>query len=178
MMTERCKGPIPDSYWVLPDRLLAGEYPGAKSETEAREKVRRFLDASVTFFLDLTEEGEYHLRPYAPLLREEAASIGHSVTHRRMSIPDGDTPPAPEMTRILDTVEAALAQGHVVYIHCFGGIGRTGTVVGCFLVRHGLTGRQALDEIIRLRQGTPDGDRRSPENNWQEQMVLDWPVGG
>jgi Swiss Army Knife protein, DSP-PTPase phosphatase domain len=178
MTTERRKGPIPDSYWVWPGCLLAGEYPGAKSDAEAREKLRRFLEAGVTFFLDLTEEGEYHLRPYAPLVREEAATMGRSVIHRRMSIPDGQIPPPAEMTRILDAVDAALAQGHVVYIHCFGGIGRTGTVVGCFLVRHGLTGRQALDEIIRLRQGTPDGDRRSPETNWQEQMVLDWPVGG
>ena len=23
------KGPIPDSYWVIPERLLAGEYPSS-----------------------------------------------------------------------------------------------------------------------------------------------------
>ena len=42
------------------------------------------------------------------------------------------------MTRILDDVDAALADGGAVYVHCWGGIGRTGTVVGCWLVRHGL----------------------------------------
>jgi len=76
------------------------------------------------------------------------------------------------------TIDAALAEGNVVYVHCYGGIGRTGTVVGCYLVRHGLSGREALVEIVRLRRDTPDGFKRSPENDWQEQMVLDWPIGG
>jgi protein-tyrosine phosphatase len=170
--------PIPDSYWVWPGRLLAGEYPGSRSDTEARAKLRRFLEAGVTFFLDLTQEGEYRLRPYVALLYEEAAVMGRFVHHRRMAIGDGETPPAAEMAAILDTIDAALSDGHTVYIHCWGGIGRTGTVVGCYLVRHGLSGRQALDTIARLRQGTPDGDRQSPENDRQERMVLSWPSGG
>ena len=178
MMSEQGERPIPDSYWVWPGRVLAGEYPGSKSDTAAREKVRRFLDAGVTFFLDLTEEGEDDLRPYATLLLEEAAAMGRSVNHQRMPIRDGQTPAAAEMTGILDTIDAAVGDGHTVYVHCWGGIGRTGTVVGCYLVRHGLSGRQALDRIGRLRQGTPDGDRPSPENARQEQMVLRWPVGG
>jgi hypothetical protein len=175
-MTERRETPIPDSYWVWAGRLLAGEYPGSKSDAAAREKLRRFLDAGVTFFLDLTVEGESGLRPYAALLREEAAATGRSAIHRRMPIRDGGTPAPAEMTGILDTIDAALGDGHTVYVHCWGGIGRTGTVVGCYLVRHGLGGRQALAEIARLRQGTPDGDRQSPENDRQEQMVLDWPA--
>ena len=31
-----------------------------------------------------------------------------------------------------------------MYLHCWGGVGRTGTVVGCWLVRHGRTGDEAL----------------------------------
>jgi protein-tyrosine phosphatase len=61
-----------------------------------------------------------------------------------------------------------------VYVHCFGGIGRTGTVVGCYLVRHGADAETALAEIARRRQGTPDGYRRSPETNEQRQFVLTW----
>jgi protein-tyrosine phosphatase len=177
MMTEKRERPIPDSYWVRSGRLLAGEYPGSKDDADAKKKLRRLLDAGVSFFLDLTEEGEYHLRPYAALVREEATAMGRSVSHRRMPIPDGETPHPEEMRAILDTIDAALEDGHVVYVHCFGGIGRTGTVVGCYLARHGLSGRQALEEIVRLRRGTPDGDRRSPENDRQEQMVLGWPPG-
>jgi hypothetical protein len=170
--------PIPDSYWVWPGRLLAGEYPGARTEDRARRKLARLQQAGVTYFLDLTEAGEYGLRPYAPLLQEMAGPSGRPLVHRRMPIPDGATPSVPEMARILDTIDAALEEGHTVYVHCWGGIGRTGTVVGCTLVRHGLSGEQALTEIARLRKGTPDGHRRSPENNAQERMVRDWPAGG
>lgn len=175
---NRQKRPIPDSYWVESDRLLAGEYPGAKEDDRARDKLRLILSAGVTFFLDLTEEGEYNLNPYFPLLTEDKVAMGRSVVHRRMPIRDGDTPAAEEMRRILDAIDAAIAEGHTVYVHCWGGIGRTGTVVGCYLVRHGMSGREALQEIARRRKGTPDGYRRSPENGRQEQMVLSWPAGG
>lgn len=179
-LSTRNPPPIPDSYWVVPGRLLAGEYPGAKMDAEARRKLRQFLDAGVTCFLDLTEAGE--LAPYAALLQEEAASRRMAVEHHRMPIPDLGTPAPARVVRILDAIEAAIAAGHCVYVHCWGGIGRTGTLVGCYLVRHGLTGPQALAEIARLRTvetvGTPDAGRVSPEMHAQRERVRNWPVGG
>src|SRR5262245_25008061 len=83
--------PIDDSYWLVPGRLLAGEYPGAKTKTEARRKLRSFLDVGVNFFLDLTEEDE-GLEPYAPLLQEEAISRDRGVVYQRLPIPDMDVP--------------------------------------------------------------------------------------
>ena len=168
--------PIPDSYWVVPGRLLAGEYPGAQDAAAARRKLRLFLTAGFTFFLDLTEECE--LEPYAPALFEEAAARHLAVEHCRMPIPDLDTPQPAEVTRILDTIDAAITAGRRVYVHCWGGIGRTGTIVGCYLVRHGLSGDQALGEIARRRQGTPDAHRDAPETYAQRERVRSWPLGG
>lgn len=161
---------------MIPGRLLAGEYPGAQADAEARRKLRLFLDAGITFFLDLTEPGE--LVPYASLLQEEAAARRIAVEHHRMPIPDLGTPAPAEVMRILDTIDAAIQAGHRVYVHCWGGIGRTGTIIGCYLVRHGMTGLQALAELARLRQGTPDAWRASPETPEQRARVRDWPVGG
>ena len=89
-----------------------------------------------------------------------------------------ETPTQEEMAGILDTIDAALDAGHTVYVHCYGGIGRTGTVIGCYLVRHGMSGEEALEEIAGLRQGTPDGWKRSPETEPQRQMVQNWLVEG
>jgi protein-tyrosine phosphatase len=158
--------PIPDSYRPAPG-LLAGEYPGAPTDTQARPKLHALLNTGTTLFIDLTEAGEYNLRPYAPLLPD-------NVEHRRISIPDMGTPSPETMTHILDTIDTALTEGRGVYVHCFGGIGRTGTVVGCYLVRHGLSGAAALARIADLRRDTPDGHRQSPETHAQRQMVHAW----
>jgi protein-tyrosine phosphatase len=155
-------------------RLLAGEYPGAKSLAEARQKIASFLDAGVTLFLDLTEAGEYQLRPYAAIAAELAGERGLIVTHHRMPIVDVSVPTPAQMERILVRIDQALAQGQTVYVHCYGGIGRTGTVIGCWLVRHGLSGRRALAGIKRWRRETPDGWRQSPETDEQWRMVMEW----
>lgn len=165
--------PIPDSYWVRPGRFLAGEYPGDLQPERAVEKVQRLLAAGVTCFVDLTEEGE--LIPYESLLRTGHATATSIAYHRR-PIRDYGVPTVAEMMYILDLIDSALADGQVVYVHCWGGIGRTGTVVGCWLVRHGLTGEQAIVEIARLRRGTPDGWRVAPQSEQQRRLVRTWPL--
>jgi hypothetical protein len=169
--------PIPDTYWARPGQLLAGEHPTDWSEETSRERLRRLLEAGVTFFLDLTEAGEYGLESYAPWLDQEAAALGREVEHRRTPIRDRGTPAPEAMTHILDTIDAALAAGGTVYVHCYAGIGRTGTVVGCYLARHGLNGEEALAEIARLRQEMSGGWITSPETAAQRKMVRAWPIG-
>jgi len=169
--------PIPNAYWVRPGRLLAGEYPGDWNEEATRKKLRRLLEAGVTFFVDLTQAGEYGLEPYTPALKKVAAELGLSVTHRRLPIRDRGTPSVEGMKLILDTIDAALAEGGVVYVHCYAGIGRTGTAVGCHLARHGVGGEEALAEIARLRRNASNGWITSPETEAQRRMVRDWPVG-
>jgi protein-tyrosine phosphatase len=168
--------PIPELYVVQPDQLLAGNYPNTFGEEGGRAKLRHLLEGGVTFFVDLTEEGE--LEPYTSLLEKEASVLGITVEHRRMPIPDFDVPTVTEMEETLDTIDAALAAGHVVYVHCHFGLGRTGTVAGCYLVRHGIDGEQALQELTRLRQGTRFQGMSSPVTHQQRQMVRDWPLGG
>jgi hypothetical protein len=169
--------PISNSYWVRPGRLLAGEYPGARDNRQSRQRLRRLLEAGVTFILDLTEAGEYGLESYVDLLRGEALALGREVEHQRMPIQDRGTPTSGQMMRILDTIDTALGAGQTVYVHCYAGIGRTGTVVGCYLVRDGTSGQAALDEIAHLRQEIPSGWATSPETGAQRRMVRDWPEG-
>jgi protein-tyrosine phosphatase len=152
--------------------LAAGEYPGSLNREQACTKIRRLLQAGVTFFLDLTEAG--NLQPYDSLLASEEFGPAVDVQYQRMPIKGFSTPSRADMIQTLDTIDAALADGQTVYIHCWAGIGRTGTVVGCYLVRHGLSGAQALEKIAQLRHGTPNGWWTSPETEAQRQMVLNW----
>ena len=161
------------AYWVR-DNLIAGEYPREWNERKLRSRLRQLLQAGVTFFLDLTEEREKNLRPYTRPLRKETTVTGRAAEYRRLPIPDFDTPTVEQMRRILNTLDQTLANGRTAYVHCYAGLGRTGTVVGCYLVRHGMDGQGALEELVRLRQRTDLEDYLSPVTDEQRQMVLDW----
>jgi protein-tyrosine phosphatase len=159
--------PFPCCYWVEAARLLAGEYPGSFDRGEARRRISSLLEAGVTFVLDLTEDGE--LEPYSEFLGG-ARSI-------RLPIPDFSAPTVDEMARILDTIDEAVARGDVVYVHCWGGRGRTGTVIACHLVRHGLEPDAALARVGELLAQTPNAGRASPETEQQVALVHSWRPG-
>jgi ADP-ribosylglycohydrolase/protein-tyrosine phosphatase len=166
--------PIPDSYWPFEGRLLAGEYPGAPTRTAARAKLAKLLDAGIRTFIDLTEQHE-PLEPYAEVLNALASERGIEARHLRFEIPDLGIPAGRErMVAILAAIRDEVATGRPVYVHCWGGIGRTGTVVGCWLVEQGLTGEAALERIADLRQNTPDGWRQSPETEEQRRYICGW----
>ena len=167
--------PIPNAYWLPGERILAGEYPGAGQAGAASARLERFLDAGITSFLDLTTEGE--LMPYDALLLQLAARRGLDVRHHRMPIADLSVPTLADMERILSAIDDELAAGRAVYLHCWGGIGRTGTVVGCYLVRQGLDGRAALARLAELWRTVEKCDwaPHSPETEAQRAFVRGWP---
>jgi protein-tyrosine phosphatase len=167
--------PIPESYWVVPGRFLAGGYPlSSHEETNIRHVMTAFLNAGFNSFVDLTRVGE--LPAYLPFLQEEATRYDISIYYHRLIIQDRGLPSHEQMSILLDTLDADLASGLKVYLHCWGGIGRTGTTVGCWLVRHGLTGGQAL---IRLNELFMTSEQsltfpQSPETDAQIKFILDW----
>ena len=168
--------PIPNSYWVKPGRLAAGEYPGAIDSTSAMIKARALLGSGVDHFIDLTGEGDM-LEPYIQIAEEEARRLGRSINRESHPIVDLSVPQTPEqMTSILDAIDDALDNDRTVYVHCWGGVGRTGTVVGCWLVRHGLSGEEALAQIAEWWKDVEKAYRApsSPETPEQREYVLDW----
>ena len=86
------------------------------------------MKAGVTLFLDLTQDGE--LDPYASLVEPPARYLNMPI--RDFSVPTRDG-----LVAILDEIDAELDAGGLVFVHCWAGCGRTGVVVGSWLVRHG-----------------------------------------
>ena len=163
--------PITNSYWVIPGKLLAGEYPD-------RTKLKALLDAGITRFIDLTAP-EDCLEPYGDIINK--LSGGKAVRHS-FPVPDFSIPRTPGlMSELLDTVDREIASGEKVYIHCWGGIGRTGTAVGCWLARHGDSGTagcgsKALEKLSRLWKTCPKSDiyPASPQTEEQRDYVINW----
>ena len=141
--------PHDNTYWLEPNRILAGEYPGRLGAGTAEARLREYLACGVTDFLDLTTPGE--LEPYEEALSRLASALSAEVRYLRIPIRDMAVPDRPSvMVDILDTIDQRVDEGGTVYVHCWGGIGRTGTVAGCYLVRRGLTGDAALGQLARL----------------------------
>jgi hypothetical protein len=155
-------------------RLLAGEYPGKPGEEPTRKRLDALIGAGFDTFIDLTNSNE--LFPYAPILLEEAHAYGMEVTHHRFPIGDLGLPTPERMNAILDKLEESLEAGHKVYLHCWGGIGRTGTTVGCYLVRQGKTPKEALDQLAVWWRRVPKSQYHpySPETREQVNFVLTW----
>ncbi len=169
-------GPILDSYWVVPGKLMAGIHPGVSYIEQPAQLLGKLLAAGVTTFVDLTEPHAHD--PYEKQATRLAERLGKPITYYRFPILDMGVPEPAQMRTILDTLDQAIEAGSTVYVHCLAGLGRTGTVVGCYLVRHGLSGPAALKEINRLRQATFSKDLESPIRQSQIEMVRRWPVGG
>ena len=163
MMPSR---PIEHCYWVAPGKLLAGEYPRNDDEETSLTKISALIEAGVSAFIDLTEERE--LKPYAHLLGP--------ASHQRFPIRDVSIPDSPEQTaRILDAIDGHVGQGRIVYVHCWGGVGRTGVIIGCWLARHGDPGDTAIDRLHELWQACPkSARRRSPETDEQREYIRRW----
>jgi Dual specificity phosphatase, catalytic domain len=159
--------PIRDAYLVS-EGLLAGEYPGADDPEAAARRIARFEAHGITTFIDLTHPGD-SLEPYERLLRD-SRRVAHPIV-------DMGTTTIPHMTRILDDIDGARAAGEGVYVHCWGGIGRTGTAVGCWLVRNGLDRGDAIRTIEELRRMVLDSFMPSPQTTAQRAMVTRWKPG-
>ena len=172
--------PLPgDSFWVEEPLLLAGPYAGAPTKAEATAKLEAFLDLGITTFLDLTEEGESspehgELRRYDTLLYELARAHGIEARYLRMPIQDLGIPEVWHMEAMLGLITSQMEQGHGVYVHCWGGVGRTGTVLGCLAVERGVPRGVVLGDLARIRAGTQRAARESPETDDQREFVLGW----
>jgi protein tyrosine phosphatase (PTP) superfamily phosphohydrolase (DUF442 family) len=175
--------PFPRSYWVVPGKLLAGYYPGDFDTLRMEERLKRLIGAGIRYVINLMEENErnrygHPFPSYENAIMRIARRVGVNITY--VSRPSKDlTAPTPEYIRnILDEIDDAVSQGKPVYVHCWGGKGRTGTVVGCYLARHGYAqGQDVLDLIQKLRHNDPDVDHPSPETRQQRDMVTTWQEG-
>jgi len=143
-------------------RLIVGRHPSALGPEQAGDEVRDLLAQGVTLFVDLTHDGE--LEPYDHLVPADVRYVRMPI--RDFSVPDGD-----QLAATLDVLDSELAAGGLVYVHCWAGCGRTGVVVGSWLVRHGVDPRQALARIAEARGAG------CPQTLEQRLVVLEWEQG-
>jgi hypothetical protein len=172
--------PFARSYWVIPDQVLAGYFPGSSDDERVRSQIAGLLECGIRRIVNLMEPDEvnYNGQPfvsYVPLLTSLGSNLVPAPQMDWFPIRDQSVPSDSQMVQILDHIDRSLEESMPVYVHCWGGKGRTGTVVGCYLARHGIAaGPHALDMIRQLRQNDPKAHEASPETEEQRQFVLSW----
>ena len=171
--------PLPRTYWVLDGSFLAGAYAGQADPIAHITRLKGLLNSGLRTFVNLMEvgeknnDGEAFVR-YDEDLHEIATKANDRVECLRFPIVDRHITTHENMYEILDAIDFSLENNRPVYMHCFGGIGRTGTVVCCWLLRHGYATTFNVFQILKeLRQA--DLVRASwpaPENETQRAFVL------
>lgn len=175
--------PFARSYWAVPGRFLAGFFPGSKDPVQETANMEGLIDAGIRHVINLMEEDERDhdgdlFTPYQDRFRKIASARNIDVQWERVPVCDVSVPSRQVMTGILDRIDRAMAQNRPVYVHCWGGKGRTGTVVGCYLIRHGhAEGAGALEKIKDLRRNDPRSHEPSPETRQQRDFVRQWLPG-
>src|SRR5258706_15854542 len=139
-----------------------------------RKRINPLIQAGFNTFIDLTKPNE--TIAYTRILMEEAKLYEVGVKHERFAIGDFGLPTPALMKSILDKIDAELQAGRKIYLHCWGGIGRTGTTVGCYLVRQGKTGDEALAQLSAWWRGVPKSryHLHSPETLEQMDFIRSW----
>ena len=120
--------PTTNCFQVYDERIWGCEYPFDLDEEKGKKKLQDAMNFGITHFIDLTEEGE--LIPYAEHI--PSCSL---VKHIRFPIHDTSVPSSCEsMLDLLKMIDQILLNNNSkIYLHCWGGVGRTGTVVACWI---------------------------------------------
>ncbi len=155
--------PLYQSYYLNTRNIFAGEYPGDKYGEKTEKKINQMVHFGVRHFIDLTEEGELH--PYSHLLPK-------GCTYTRFPIRDVDVPDSMESVSCLiaHIQELSKRDDGYVYIHCWGGVGRTGTIVGCYLADDNFD--STMNKLRNCFSQMPKSSHRvTPETKAQETFI-------
>jgi protein-tyrosine phosphatase len=166
--------PFKKSYWILPGKLLVGEVPTGMSLPETKEKLNGLKNLNVSVIINLMEDDETNREgDLFYNYEEDALKLGMKTF--RFSIEDVSIPSKELMDSIINQMHKSIQNNDTIYVHCWGGVGRTGTVVGCFLKKFKYATNENVFEFIDyLKRTSAMNERMSPETSEQMNFVLNW----
>jgi len=191
---EAFAGPLPESNKVF-DRFYAGAFPGDENNAQNDKNLINLLNAGITEFVCMmaeynpsASENDWKfrrgcVRPYLDDIRrilakrEQYPSLNATVTNyitfQHFPIKDLRTILDIDTLDAAKKIVASLESGKTVYLHCWGGHGRTGIMVCLVLhLMFKLSAEDAINycELVHTKR-LQAVDVRSPQTDVQREQV-------
>lgn len=142
-----------DMNWLIPNKLLAFASPYATNCIRGGWRVATPQDLVPVF-------RHKHITRVVRLCQkfyDETIFTAASFKHTELYFLDGSTPPPEILTEWIKIIEG----DDVVALHCKAGLGRTGTLAACYMIKDfGFTGHEAIGWIRLCRPGSIIGDQQ------------------
>jgi atypical dual specificity phosphatase len=122
--------------WIVTGRVLAISFPDEHT-------FARFKTLGIARVINLTETA-HQTDHYG----------GADLEQHQIPIPDFTAPTQAQIDTAIAVMDEALERGQAVAVHCHAGLGRTGTICACYLVRTGLSAEDAVARVRTLRPGS------------------------
>jgi atypical dual specificity phosphatase len=137
--------PKPYGFSWIDKPLLA-----AMGRPESLEELAWLRKQGSEVLLSLTEE---------PPRRDWVNDAGIMLVH--VPVVDMEAPTQEQLDHCISVIDRANEQKIGVAIHCGAGMGRTGVVLACYFVTRGLTARDAITRVRRMRPGSIETDEQA-----------------
>lgn len=155
-------------YRIGEARMWGAEYPGDSIESLAKEKINHAIRFGITHFIDLTQEGELH--PYQHLLPNDG-----SVHYLRFPIKDAHAPESiVEVHGLTKYIETVLSDpNNAIYLHCWGGVGRTATIAGCWYALHyGTSYYTTICKLLEMWKECLKSNSQTIPDHWKQKDFI------
>jgi atypical dual specificity phosphatase len=106
---------------------------------------------------DLALLSDFGVRALVRLASEDETGLVWSEVERHEirdcyePVSDWTSPSQEQLDRVIEFMKTAVENGEPVAVSCGAGKGRTGTVLGCYLVARGMRPQAAIEELIAVR---------------------------